>query len=71
MVGRVAVHGERRAHEMEEAAETLRAIGVEPVMAEAAARCQAWAAEQGLRSKFGAAGPKNYREVVDALRKPR
>src|SRR6185295_15627737 len=31
MVGRVVVHGERRAREMEEVAETLRAIGVEPI----------------------------------------
>src|SRR5262249_35998863 len=30
MVGRVVVHGERRAREMEEVADTLRAIGVEP-----------------------------------------
>ena len=38
MVGRVVVHGERRAREMEEVAETLRALGIEPIMAEATAR---------------------------------
>ena len=37
MVGRVMVHGERRAHEMEEVSETLRSTGIEPIMAEAAA----------------------------------
>ena len=30
MVGRVVVHGERRAHEMEEVAETLRAMASNP-----------------------------------------
>src|SRR5688572_2846387 len=40
MVGRVVVHGERRAHEMEQVAETLRAIGIDPIMSEAAARRQ-------------------------------
>ena len=44
MTGRVVVHGERRAREMEEVAETLRAIGVDPIMAEATARRQDWAA---------------------------
>ncbi len=32
MVGRVVVHGERRAREIEEVAETLRAIGIDPIM---------------------------------------
>ena len=43
MTGRVVVHGERRAREMEEVAETLRAIGIDPIMAEATARRQDWA----------------------------
>jgi 3-hydroxyisobutyrate dehydrogenase-like beta-hydroxyacid dehydrogenase len=65
MVGRVAVHGERRAREMEEVAETLRAIGIDPIMAEATARRQDWAAS--LRTHFGAEGPKTYREVLDVV----
>jgi 3-hydroxyisobutyrate dehydrogenase-like beta-hydroxyacid dehydrogenase len=67
MVGRVAVHGERRAREMEEVAETLRAIGIEPIMSEAAARRQDWSAELDLRSQFGPDGPKTYREVLDVI----
>jgi 3-hydroxyisobutyrate dehydrogenase-like beta-hydroxyacid dehydrogenase len=67
MVGRVVVHGERRAREMEEVAETLRAIGVEPIMAEAAARRQQWSADLGLRGRFGPDGPATYREVLDVL----
>jgi hypothetical protein len=61
------MHGERRAREMEEVAETLRAIGVEPIMSEAAARRQQWIADRGLRDRFGADGPATYRAVLDVL----
>lgn len=66
-MSRVVVHGERRAREMEEVAQTLRAIGVEPIMAEATARRQQWSADLGLRSRFGAEGSRSYRDVVDAV----
>ena len=62
-MGRVVVHGERRAREMEEVAETLRAIGVEPIMAEATARRQDWSARLDLKSHFGPDGPATYAEV--------
>jgi 3-hydroxyisobutyrate dehydrogenase len=65
--GRLVVHGERRAREMEEVAETLRAIDVDPIMAEATARRQDWSARLDLKSHFPAAGPKSYREVVELL----
>lgn len=65
MVNRVAVHGERRAREMEEVAATLRSVGVEPIMSEAAARRQEWSARIGLATQFGPEGPSSYREVVD------
>ena len=67
-IGRVVVHGERRAREMEEVAETLRAIGVDPIMAEATARRQDWSAKLGLRSRFGPEGPRTYAEVLEVLR---
>jgi hypothetical protein len=54
---------------MEEVAETLRAIGVDPIMAEAAARRQDWSAEMDLKSHFGPEGPKTYKEVVDVIEK--
>jgi len=65
--GRVVVHGERRAREMEEVAETLRAIGVDPIMAEATARRQDWSAQLDLRSRFGPEGPGTYRDVLEAI----
>jgi len=67
--GRVVLHGERRAREMDEVAETLQAIGIDPIMAEATARRQDWSAELDLRSHFGPDGPKTYREVVDVIRR--
>lgn len=66
-MGRVVVHGERRAREMEEVAETLRAIGVEPIMAEATARRQDWSARLNLRAHFGPDGPRTYQDVLDVL----
>jgi 3-hydroxyisobutyrate dehydrogenase len=66
-MGRLVVHGERRAREMEEVAETLRAIDVEPIMAEATARRQDWSVQLDLKSHFGAGGPKSYREVVELV----
>lgn len=68
MVNRVVVHGERRAREMEEVAATLRAVGVDPIMSEAAARRQDWSAQLGLAARFGPEGPQTYREVVESLK---
>ena len=67
--GRVVVHGERRAREMDEVAETLKAIGIDPIMAEATARRQDWSAHMDLRAHFGAEGPKSYQDVVDVIEK--
>lgn len=66
MVGRVVMHGERRAREMEEVAATLREMDVEPIMAEAIVRRMDWSVEAGLKQMFHGEAPKNYHEVVDA-----
>jgi 3-hydroxyisobutyrate dehydrogenase-like beta-hydroxyacid dehydrogenase len=68
MVGRVVIHGERRAREMEEVAATLRGLGIEPMMAEATVRRMDWAAGLDLKSRFGGEFPKTYKEVLDAIR---
>jgi 3-hydroxyisobutyrate dehydrogenase len=71
MVGRVVVHGERRAREMEEVAATLREIDIEPLMADAIVKRMDWSVEAGLKKAFGGEAPKSYREVVEAAsRKP-
>jgi 3-hydroxyisobutyrate dehydrogenase-like beta-hydroxyacid dehydrogenase len=69
MIGRVVVHGERRAREMEEVAATLREIDIEPIMAEAIVRRMDWSAELGLKQLFHGEAPKSYREVVEAVAK--
>ena len=69
MISRVVVHGERRAREMEEVAETLEEIGIEPIMADATARRQEWCSQLGLSAEFGPNGPENYRDLLGAIRK--
>jgi 3-hydroxyisobutyrate dehydrogenase-like beta-hydroxyacid dehydrogenase len=68
MIGRVLQHGERRAREMEEVAATLRAAGIEPLMAEATARRQHW----GARPENSATLLKllsDHRDTLDAARR--
>lgn len=67
MVGRVVVHGERRAREMEEVVETLRSSGVDPIMAEATVRRMDWSVQLGLKKLFGGEAPASYREFADAV----
>jgi 3-hydroxyisobutyrate dehydrogenase-like beta-hydroxyacid dehydrogenase len=66
-VGRIIEHGERRARELEEVAATLRAIGVEPIMAEAITKRQDWGAALNLLPAFGGKAPDDYRAVVQAI----
>jgi 3-hydroxyisobutyrate dehydrogenase-like beta-hydroxyacid dehydrogenase len=54
---RMAVHGERRAVEMEEVADTLRELGVEPLMTTATVKRQREMAEIGRQ--------QNVRSVLD------
>jgi len=51
MIERVVSHGKRRAAEMREVAETLRAIGLEPTMAAATAVRQQWVADLGVKAQ--------------------
>lgn len=68
LIGRTAIHGERRAHEMEEVAETLKAIGIEPMMSAAAAKRIMWAASKGLKETFPGDAPSDYRDVIKAIK---
>ena len=67
MVGRVVVHGERRAREMEEVVETLRSMGVDPIMAEATVRRMDWSVELGLKDFFGGEAPASHQEFAGAV----
>ena len=67
MISRVVEHGERRAREMEEVAAMLRAVGVEPMMAEATVKRQDWLAKLDLLSQFGGRVPEDYHAIVRAI----
>lgn len=67
LIGRTAIHGERRAHEMEEVSATLRTLGIEPIMAEATARRIAWGGQFGLRETFDNQAPASFHDVVTAI----
>src|SRR5580700_4554730 len=67
MLGRVVVHGERRAREMEEVAETLRSCGVDPIMAEATARRMDWSAQLGLKKLFHGEAPASHQEFAEEV----
>ena len=52
---------------MEEVAATLKSMGIEPIMSEAAAKRLHWAANQGLAEIFAGVAPDNYHEGGKAL----
>lgn len=66
--GRTAIHGERRAHEMEEVAATLESLGIEPMMASAAAKRIHWGGGFGLKEIYGDTPPDDFHEVLAAIR---
>jgi hypothetical protein len=68
MTGRVVVHGERRAREMEEVAETVRSSAVEPFMANATVKRMDWSVELGLKKRFGGEAPASYEEFARVVR---
>ena len=66
-MSRVIEHGERRARELEEVAATLRAAGIEPLMAEAIVKRQDWGAQLGLKEHFDGKVPEDYRALAQAI----
>ena len=69
LVSRVAVHGERRAREMEEVVKTVEEAGVDAFTSAATVRRMDWSSQLGLRELFGVAGPANYQEFVDQVKR--
>jgi 3-hydroxyisobutyrate dehydrogenase-like beta-hydroxyacid dehydrogenase len=67
LIGRTVLHGERRAHEMEEVARTLSDVGVDPIMASATARRLRWLADLDLNARFGGSEPTDYHDVLRAI----
>jgi 3-hydroxyisobutyrate dehydrogenase len=67
MIGRTAIHAERRMHEMEEVARTLADVGVDPIMALATVRRLKTCADLDLKTHFDNREPADYRDVVQAI----
>jgi 3-hydroxyisobutyrate dehydrogenase-like beta-hydroxyacid dehydrogenase len=67
VTSRTAMHAERRAHEMEEVADTLRAVNLEPYMALASAHRIQEVADLGVQAQFQQNPPKSYSDVVKAI----
>lgn len=65
---RVAQHGQRRAEEMREAANTVREAGFEPFMASAIADKQQWVADQSRAGRFAGVQPgARWQDFADPL----
>jgi 3-hydroxyisobutyrate dehydrogenase-like beta-hydroxyacid dehydrogenase len=62
-----AIHGERRAHEMDMVCETMEAVGVEPRMTRTTAAFIHWTASLGLKEHFGGEVPANWRDVISEI----
>jgi len=68
MLERVVSHGKRRAAEMREVAETLKGIGMEPLMAAATAARQQWVADLGVKERLAGRKTEDRAELIDAIR---
>ena len=66
-LGRTVLHGIRRGREMEEVADTLRCLNIEPLMAEATAKRIQWLAKHELIHYFDGKQPKTYRNILNTL----
>lgn len=66
-MGRMALHGRRRAVEMDSVADTLRDLGLDPFTTVGSGQRQMWVAELGLRERFGAKGPETLEDFLAAV----
>jgi 3-hydroxyisobutyrate dehydrogenase-like beta-hydroxyacid dehydrogenase len=62
-----AIHGGRRAHEMDMVIETMKAVGVDPKMTRGTAELIHWTAGLGLREHFGGEVPAKWEDVIDEI----
>tara|TARA_R110000787_G_scaffold211281_2_gene320967 strand:+ start:11254 stop:12102 length:849 start_codon:yes stop_codon:yes gene_type:complete len=69
LIGRTAIHGSRRAAEMDEVAATLRDVGVDPIMSEAAAKRIRSLATPAMKEAFGNTAPESFHDVLDVMKK--
>lgn len=68
LMTRSVTHAERRASELDEVASTLRAAGIEPLLATAGAQRLRWLADRGVRDRLPGT-PSGYPELLDLITK--
>lgn len=68
LIERVVSHGQRRAAEMLEVAQTLEGIGLEPIMARATAARQQWLADSGAKERLGGRKTEDRAELIRVIR---
>lgn len=68
MIGRTALHAERRASEMMEVAATLSDLGVEPIMASATAKRIGTCVALDPKTRFNGREPAHYGDIVRAFK---
>ena len=68
LMSRTVAHGGRRAAELREVAATLAETGIDPALADAAAARLEWVAARDLGARFADQPPRDYQEILDALR---
>jgi 3-hydroxyisobutyrate dehydrogenase-like beta-hydroxyacid dehydrogenase len=66
-LGRTAIHGARRVTEMQEVAQTLGELELEPLLADAIAKRIGWAFERLRDTQWTQGEPGSYREILDAI----
>jgi len=66
-MGRMALHGRRRAIEMDSVADTLVDLGLSPFTAKGTGDRQMWVADLGLRDRFGDKGPETLEAFLEAV----
>lgn len=62
-----AIHAQRRAHEMDMVIQTMRDVGIDPVMTRSTAQFIHWMAGLGLREHFHGEVPDSWRTVIDEV----
>jgi len=67
LIERHAVHGARRGDELVQVADSLREVGVEPIMATAGAQRMHWDVQRGLQAGFQGGGDPDWIDVLERL----
>ena len=67
VIGRALLHGRRRAEEMREVAHTVADAGLEPMLSDAIARRQDWAADRGVAMGKAGRGAGDLATLLDAI----